>query len=93
VRRNHRAGKENPATEQRKDELIAKLQEALENVKKLSGLIPICSHCKKIRNDEGYWKQIEDISPSIPRPGFLTASVLTAQKDLYRILKDIPEEK
>lgn len=42
-----------------KDELIVKLQEALEKVKKLSGLLPICSSCKKIRNDEGYWKQIE----------------------------------
>jgi sigma-B regulation protein RsbU (phosphoserine phosphatase) len=42
-----------------KDELIAKLQDALENVKKLSGLIPICSKCKKIRDDKGYWNQIE----------------------------------
>ncbi len=42
-----------------KDELIAKLQDALDNVKKLSGLIPICSNCKKIRDDKGYWNQIE----------------------------------
>jgi YesN/AraC family two-component response regulator len=42
-----------------KDELIAKLQDALANVKTLSGLLPICSSCKKIRNDDGYWKQIE----------------------------------
>jgi sigma-B regulation protein RsbU (phosphoserine phosphatase) len=42
-----------------KDELIARLQEALENVRKLSGLLPICSSCKKIRDDKGYWKQIE----------------------------------
>jgi YesN/AraC family two-component response regulator len=42
-----------------KDELIVKLQEALENVKKLSGLIPICSNCKRIRDDKGYWNQIE----------------------------------
>ena len=37
----------------------ADLRQALENVKKLSGLLPICSHCKKVRDDEGYWKQIE----------------------------------
>lgn len=35
------------------------LAEALENVKTLSGFIPICMHCKKIRDDEGYWNQLE----------------------------------
>jgi hypothetical protein len=32
---------------------------ALENIKTLKGLLPICSHCKKIRDDSGYWEQIE----------------------------------
>ena len=36
------------------------LQKALEAVKQLSGMLPICSSCKKIRDDEGYWKQIEE---------------------------------
>jgi len=36
-----------------------KLQEALSKVKLLSGLIPICASCKKIRDDKGYWNQIE----------------------------------
>lgn len=36
-----------------------KLEEALLEVKKLSGLLPICSFCKKIRDDKGYWNQIE----------------------------------
>ncbi len=36
-----------------------KVEEALAKVKKLSGLLPICSHCKKIRDDKGYWNQIE----------------------------------
>lgn len=35
------------------------LQNALDNVKTLRGLLPICSSCKKIRNDDGYWSQIE----------------------------------
>jgi two-component system, response regulator PdtaR len=43
-----------------KAELIAKLQEAMANVQVLSGLLPICSGCKKIRNDEGYWSQVEE---------------------------------
>lgn len=36
-----------------------KLQEALSEVKTLSGLLPICASCKKIRDDRGYWEQIE----------------------------------
>lgn len=36
------------------------LERALSEVKQLSGLLPICSHCKKIRDDQGYWKQIEE---------------------------------
>jgi PAS domain S-box-containing protein len=39
--------------------LIAELSEAMENVKTLKGLIPICAKCKKVRDDKGYWKQIE----------------------------------
>lgn len=38
---------------------MAELKEALSQVKKLSGLLPICMHCKKIRDDKGYWNQIE----------------------------------
>jgi MASE6 len=37
----------------------AKLEEALTQVKALSGLLPICAACKKIRDDQGYWNQIE----------------------------------
>ena len=36
-----------------------KLKDALTKVKTLSGLLPICARCKKIRDDEGYWNQIE----------------------------------
>jgi len=43
-----------------RDRFIYKLQEALSKVKTLSGLLPICSSCKKIRDDKGYWNQIED---------------------------------
>ena len=39
--------------------LIQELIEALANVKQLSGLLPICMHCKKIKDDKGYWNQIE----------------------------------
>ena len=39
--------------------MIDELQNALDDVKKLSGLLPICASCKKIRDDKGYWNQIE----------------------------------
>jgi CheY-like chemotaxis protein len=39
---------------------IAELQEALAKVRTLSGLLPICCSCKDIRNDQGYWLQIEN---------------------------------
>ena len=42
-----------------RDNLITQLQEALAKVKTLSGFLPICSFCKKIRDDSGYWNQLE----------------------------------
>jgi len=41
------------------EESLKRLEEASRNIKILSGLIPICASCKKIRDDEGYWHQIE----------------------------------
>jgi ligand-binding sensor domain-containing protein len=43
----------------RERELRVRIQEATANIKTLGGLIPICSNCKKIRNDKGYWDQVE----------------------------------
>jgi PAS domain S-box-containing protein len=45
--------------EEEREKLIRDLQETLSKVKTLSGMLPICSSCKKIRDDKGYWKQIE----------------------------------
>ena len=42
-----------------REELIIDLQKALADVKTLSGMLPICAWCKKIRDDEGYWQKIE----------------------------------
>jgi PAS domain S-box-containing protein len=42
-----------------REQLIQKLQEALADVKTLKGLLPICAWCKKIRDDSGYWNQME----------------------------------
>ncbi|HKJ63896.1 MAG TPA: PAS domain-containing protein [Desulfopila sp.] len=49
---------EKKAREQR-EQLIRKLEDSLGKVKLLSGLIPICASCKKIRDEKGYWQQVE----------------------------------
>jgi len=45
--------------EQERELLIDDLKQALSKVRTLSGFLPICASCKKIRDDKGYWKQIE----------------------------------
>ncbi len=51
--------KEKQRHQQERDNLIAKLQEALATIKTLHGILPICSSCKKIRDDKGFWTRIE----------------------------------
>lgn len=46
--------------EEEREKLIHALQKALGDIKTLTGLLPICANCKKIRDDKGYWNQIED---------------------------------
>lgn len=50
---------ERKRAEQEREKLIFSLRNALSNIRTLSGLLPICASCKKIRNDKGYWEQIE----------------------------------
>ncbi len=45
--------------EEERENLIAQLQQALASIRTLKGLLPICASCKKIRDDKGYWNQIE----------------------------------
>ena len=45
--------------ENKNKRLIQELQAEIEKVKALGGLLPICAGCKKIRDDEGYWHQVE----------------------------------
>lgn len=45
--------------EEEREKLILELQGALAQVQTLSGLLPICANCKNIRDDQGYWIQIE----------------------------------
>jgi hypothetical protein len=45
--------------EAEKEHIIIALEEALEEIKTLKGILPLCSFCKKIRNDKGYWEQVD----------------------------------
>lgn len=46
--------------EAEREKLIKELQDALAEVKTLRGILPICMHCKNIRDDQGAWTQLED---------------------------------
>ena len=50
---------ERKQSEEERSRLIFELQESLARVRTLSGMLPICASCKKIRDDKGYWNQIE----------------------------------
>ncbi|MCJ7716584.1 MAG: hypothetical protein MUO54_08695, partial [Anaerolineales bacterium] len=50
---------ERKQVEEQRNKLISDLEKALSEVKTLRGFFPICSYCKNIRNDKGYWDKIE----------------------------------
>ncbi len=76
-----------------KDILISKLQDALDNIKKLSGLLPICSSCKKIRDDKGYWNQIEKYIAEHSEAEFSHGICPDCVKKLYPKYKHLMPEK
>ncbi|MBT6341006.1 MAG: response regulator, partial [Desulfobacula sp.] len=50
---------ERELAQKKRESLIVDLKKALDEVKTLQGILPICSHCKQIRDDKGYWNKIE----------------------------------
>ncbi len=68
-------------------DLNARIQEALANIKTLGGLIPICSKCKKIRNDKGYWEHLEKYIQTHSEAQFSHGSVRIAQRNCTRIVR------
>lgn len=55
-----RAGARIISLQHRLTEKVRELEEALSNVRKLSGLLPICAYCKSIRDDSNYWHRVEE---------------------------------
>lgn len=70
-------------TEKEKEILILQLRNALSEVKTLSGLIPICAQCKKVRDDKGYWSQIESFIHEHSNADFSHGICPDCAKELY----------
>lgn len=69
--------------QQERERLIEDLKKALADVKTLSGLVPICAHCKNIRDDQGYWRQIEIYVREHSHAEFSHSICPTCAKELY----------
>jgi hypothetical protein len=63
--------------------MIVELEDALLKVKTLSGLLPICASCKKIRDDNGYWNQIESYIKAHSEAEFSHSICPNCAKKLY----------
>ena len=74
---------ERKQSEEDKEKLIVQLKEALAKVKALSGLLPICASCKKIRDDRGYWSQIEEYIHDHSEAEFTHSICPTCREKLY----------
>ncbi len=70
---------------------ISALEKALKEIKTLKGMLPICSSCKKIRDDHGYWNQIESYIMDHSEAEFTHGICPECAKKLYPDL-DIPDE-
>ena len=74
--------------EREREKLIEELQEALASVKTLRGLLPICSSCKKVRDDRGYWNQIESYVHAHSEAAFSHSICPDCEKKLYSELSE-----
>ena len=70
-------------TEMEREDLIRKLQTALAKIKTLRGLVPICASCKKIRDDQGFWHQLEVYVRDHSEANFSQSICPSCAKELY----------
>jgi PAS domain S-box-containing protein len=68
------------------------LQEALANIKQLSGMLPICAACKKIRDDKGYWSEVELYISEHTETVFSHGICPDCEKKAYEDLEDLTNE-
>ncbi|NLE75771.1 MAG: PAS domain-containing protein [Chloroflexi bacterium] len=75
---------ERKRTQAERERLIGELQQALADVKRLGGLLPICSVCKKIRDDQGYWREVEQYVTTHSEAGFSHSICPDCAQRLYK---------
>ncbi|HNV69514.1 MAG TPA: hypothetical protein PKO06_07460, partial [Candidatus Ozemobacteraceae bacterium] len=74
--------------EQEREHLIQELQCAVAKIKTLRGMLPICAACKKVRDDKGYWNQIEAFLSEFSELEFSHGICPDCKKRLYPDLED-----
>ena len=74
-------------------QLVLELQEALANARTLSGLLPICATCKKIRDDAGYWHQVEVYIRDHAEVDFSHGLCPECNKDLKAQIAELKQSK
>jgi len=79
--------------EKRRAANMASLQEAMNKVKLLSGFLPICSACKKIRDDHGYWDQMESYIAHHSEAEFSHSICPDCVSKLYPEWEDVEDEQ
>ncbi|MBN2332541.1 MAG: PAS domain S-box protein [Deltaproteobacteria bacterium] len=75
-----------------RERLIGELEQSLREVKTLSGLLPICASCKKIRDDQGYWNRIESYLEQRTQAEFTHGICPECTKKLYPELYDSDDD-
>ncbi len=73
--------------EEERDRVIKELKEAIENIKVLTGLLPICARCKNIRDDKGYWHNVEEYFKAHSDTKFSHSICPECRKELYGDIK------
>lgn len=84
---------ERKRAEVERERLIQELRDALGKVKLLSGMLPICSSCKKVRDDKGYWTQIESYVRSRSEADFSHSICPDCAKKLYPEMNPYDEDR
>ena len=64
--------------------LVQELQEAMHHVKLLQGILPICARCKKIRDNTGYWNQVEAYIRAHSMADFTHGLCPDCEEELYK---------
>jgi PAS domain S-box-containing protein len=81
------------AAEKEREDLIQKLQKALDEIKTLRGIIPVCSSCKSIRDDKGLWNEMEKYIIEHSDAKFSHGICPDCAKKLYPWFKSTDDEK